>query len=214
MSRDNIGEALDAAIRNRRKYASFFDWPDKAVKEWDVVCELLSSMHARGDYRYTHKFDRVDGDWPDCVIRDSSGVQIGVEVTEFVDEKAVEICERGENVYREWSHQAVREKIAQILKRKDEKAHHGGLYGKLILVIHTDEFELTSSRLFHILADSVFPLRNIDEAYLICSYEPTLDDAPNPYPYVRLNLDGQPSDLGLGLPRHRARNLDGSDSRL
>jgi hypothetical protein len=64
---------------------------------------------------------------------------------------------RGATTYREWSDQAVREKIAQILKSKDEKAHHGGLYGKLMLVIHTDEFELTSSRLFPILADSVFP---------------------------------------------------------
>ena len=101
------------------------------------------------------------------------------------------MCERGENVYREWSDQAVREKIAHILKSKDEKAHHGGLYGKLILVIHTDEVELTSSRLFPVLDASVFPRpQNIDEAYLICSYEPKLGNAPNPYPYTRLNFDG------------------------
>jgi len=46
MSRHNIADELDAVIRNRRKYAAFFEWPDKAVKECDVVCELLSSMHA------------------------------------------------------------------------------------------------------------------------------------------------------------------------
>ena len=51
MSRHNIADELDAVIRNRRKYAAFFDWPDKAVKECDVVCELLRSMHARDDYR-------------------------------------------------------------------------------------------------------------------------------------------------------------------
>ena len=191
MSRDNIGDELDAVIRNRRKYAAFFDWPDKAVKEWDVVCELVSSMHASGDYRYSNKVESVDDDWPDCVIRESGGVQVGVEVTEFVDQKAVEMCERGKNVYREWSDQAVREKIAQILKTKDQRAHLGDLYGKLILVIHTDEVELSSSRLFPILDANIFPRpRNIDEAYLICSYEPKLGNAPNPYPYIRLNLHG------------------------
>ena len=55
MSKENIGDELDAVIRNRRKYAAFFDWPDKKIKEWDVVRELLRSMHARDDYRYTNK---------------------------------------------------------------------------------------------------------------------------------------------------------------
>ena len=94
-------------------------------------------------------------------------------------------------MYREWSDQAVRQKIEQILMSKDRKAHHGNLYGKLILVIHNDEVELPSFRFFPILDASPFPRpRNIDEAYLICSYEPNLGNAPNPYPYLKLNLDG------------------------
>ena len=190
MSRESIADELDAVIRKRRKYSAFFDWPDKKIKEWDVVCELLRSMRARGDYRYTNKVESVDDDWPDCVIRDVGGVQVGVEVTELVDQKAIEMCERGNNVYREWSDQAVREKVAQILNRKDEKAHHGDLYGKLILVIHNDEIDLPSFRLFPILDASPFlRTRNIDEAYIICSYEPKLDNAPNPYPYITLNFD-------------------------
>jgi hypothetical protein len=185
MSRDNIADELDALIRNCRKYAASFDWPDKKIKEWDVVCELLRSMHASDDCRYT-QVEPVDGDWPDCVIRDSAGVRVGVEVTEFVDQKAVEMCERGKNVYREWSDQEVREKVEQILARKDGKANYGNLYSKLILVIHNDEVELPSFRLFPILDASHFPRpRNIDEAYLICSYEPGLG-----YPYIRLKLDG------------------------
>jgi hypothetical protein len=190
MSSDSIADELDALIRNRRKYAAFFDWPEKTIKEWDVVCELLRSMQTSGDCRYT-QVEPINDDWPDCVIRDSAGLQVGVEVTEFVDQRAVEMCERGKDVYRVWNDQAVREKIARILTNKDAKAHHGNLYSKLILVIHNDEFELRSFRLFPILDASVFPRpRNIDEAYLICSYEPTLSSLPNPYPYTRLNLDG------------------------
>jgi hypothetical protein len=184
----NIGDELDAVVRKRRKYAPFFQWrPDQKEEEWDVVRDLLKSMHAEGDCRYTQKVESVDGEWPDCVIRDSAGFQVGVEVTEFVDQKAVERCEKGENLIRTWNDEAVREKVAQILASKDGKAHHGGLYGKVILVIHTDEFELISPRLFPILDASHFPRpRNIDEAYFICSYEPGLG-----YPYRRLNLDGR-----------------------
>ena len=94
MSRDNIADELDAIIRVRRKYAAFWEYPDRKVKEWDVVCELLRSMHANGDWRYTEKVQSVHDVWPDCVIRDSAGVQVGVEVTEFVDQEAVEMSER------------------------------------------------------------------------------------------------------------------------
>jgi hypothetical protein len=185
MNTNNIADELDAVTRNLRKYAAFFEWPDKGIKEWDVVEELLRSMHARGDCRYT-QVEPVDDNWPDCVIRDSAGVQVGVEVTEFVDQNAVEMCERGMNVYREWSDQEIRQKVEQILASKDGKSHHGNLYSKLILVVHTDEVELRSFRLFPILDASPFPRpRNIDEAYLICSYEPGLG-----YPYIRLNLAG------------------------
>ena len=84
-------------------------------------------------------------------------------VREFVGQNAVDV-HRGKNVYREWSDQDVREKLDQI----------------------PDEVELQSFRVFPILDATRFPSRrNIDEAYLICSYEPALG-----YPYTRVNLDG------------------------
>ncbi len=194
MGRDNIGDEMDAIIRNRRKYAAFWDWrQDKKVEEWDVVEELLRSMHANGDHRYRGPVESFDDDPPDCVIRDSRGKQVGVEATEFVDQDAIEVCERDLDldVYREWTTKAVREKVEQILKSKDEKAYDRSRYSKAILVIYTDERVLQSPELFPMLDASPFPRpRNIDEAYFICSYEPNLG-----YPYRRLNLDGlQPPD--------------------
>src|SRR5215471_444590 len=126
MSMGKLADESNAVIARRRKSAAFFDWPDKGVKEWDITCELLRSMHAGGDYRFTDNFDPLDDDWPDCVIRDRDGAQVGIEITELVDQEAVAMCERGMNVYRVWSDQAIREKIAQILQSKDRKAHHGG----------------------------------------------------------------------------------------
>jgi hypothetical protein len=54
------------------------------------------------------------------------------------DQKAVEMCETGKNVYCECSDQAVREKIALILKRKHEKAHHGDLYEAFLTADNAD----------------------------------------------------------------------------
>jgi hypothetical protein len=205
MSSDNSGDKY--GIRNRRD--SFWEGPGstseikserrkeieeiKKIKEWDVVEELLRSMHADGDNRYRSPVKSVAKDPPDCEIRDNAGGRVGVEVTEFVDQDVVKMCQQGENVYREWSDEKVREKVAEILKSKDAKAQRWrGLYGKAILVIHiAEEFVLQSPELFPILDASHFPgPKNIDEAYLICSYEPELG-----YPYRRLNLDGlQPPD--------------------
>ena len=34
------------AKRKEKGYASFFDWPDKSVKERGIVCDLLDSIKA------------------------------------------------------------------------------------------------------------------------------------------------------------------------
>jgi len=188
------------ANSERSEFAPFWEGvgPDKKIKEWGAVCELLRSMHARGDYRYKLPIESVDDDPPDCVIQDSGGVRVGVEVTEFVDQEVIEMCERAQNereqsVYREWTAEAVREKVAEILKSKDAKAQRWrGLYGKAILVIYTDEIVLQSPELFPMLDAGGFPRpQNIAEAYFICSYEPTptLSDNEKPYPYTRLRFE-------------------------
>jgi hypothetical protein len=207
----NIGDELDAVMRKRRESAPFWEWPDKEIKEWGVVEELLRSMHADGDHRYSGPVESVDDDPPDCVIRDSRGKQVGVEVTEFVDQYVIEMCqkakaemakiektetekakmiERALSAYRDWTAVDVREKVAEILKSKDKRAYDRSRYCKVILVIHTDERVLQSPELFPILDAWHFPRpKNIDEAYLTCSYEPPGDDE-KPCPYRRLNLDG------------------------
>ena len=171
-------------------------------------------MHADGDHRYGGPVESVDDDPPDCVIRDSRGKQIGVEVTEFVDQDVVKICQQAKaemakiekaetekakiekalSEYRDWTAVEVREKVEQILRDKDEKAYDRRLYRKIVLVIYTDEIVLRSPELFPMLAGAFPRSKNIAEAYFICSYEPppTLSDDEKPYPYVRLKFDGQP----------------------
>jgi hypothetical protein len=222
MSSDKNDDKWDAIIRKGREHAPFWEGPDKEIKEWSVVEELLRSMHADSDHRYRGPVESVDDDPPDCVIRDSRGKQIGVEVTEFVDQDVVLMCQQAKaemakiektqtekakiekalSAYRDWTAVEVREKVEQILRDKDEKTYDRRLYNKVILVIYTDEIVLRSPELFPVLDAGAFPHpHNIDEAYFICSYEPTLSNDENPYPYERLKFDGQTagsrgSDLG------------------
>jgi hypothetical protein len=59
----------------------------------------------------------------------------------------------------------------------------GPVKGTTEVAVTTRRTDLPSFRLFPILAASHLPRpRNIDEAYLICSYEPKLGNSPNPYP--------------------------------
>jgi hypothetical protein len=179
-----FGNDMNEVIRRQRKYASYWDWPDKDVKEIGVVRDLLEAMCKRGDERYGQP-NGVDDQWPDCIVKDASDRNIAVEVTELVDEEAVRICQKGERVYRRWRDEEVIDKLTAIMARKDKKANHGGLYAKVMLVIYTNEFELTSPRLMPILENRVFPgLTNIEEVYVICSYEP----GPKTYPYTQLRF--------------------------
>jgi hypothetical protein len=179
-----FGQDINEVIRRRRKYASYWDWPDRDVKEIGVVRDLLEAMRERGDERYRQP-DCVDDQWPDCIVKDASGRNVAVEVTELVDEEAIKICQKGEGVYRRWSDEDVTKKITAIMRAKDQKANHGGLYAKAVLVIFTDEFELTSPRLMPILERHLFPyLTNIEEVYVICSYE----RGPNTHPYTQLRF--------------------------
>src|SRR5690606_35040917 len=120
-----------------RKHASFFDWPDKRLKELGIVEELIEAVGAQGYVLadpHTHEPDP-----PDCVCSDAAGNLVALEVVELVSQDAVERNARGENVYRWWEPDDIRLAIESLLRRKDEKTFHGGPYADIAVVIHTDE---------------------------------------------------------------------------
>ena len=167
---DFAEELFITIARKLRKHRSFWMWPIKSVMERGAVSDLLDSMHLDGDTRYWNP--RSTGkDWPDCEVDDESGNVVAAEVTELVDEEAVRRAQRGEMVFSYWKDEQIVEQVSRILVHKDAKSYHGGLYGKVILVIHTDEF--TGSRLFPVVRGARFAgLQNIDEAFIIVSYDP------------------------------------------
>ena len=113
-------------IKHRRKYASHLEWfrAEKQLKEVGVVRCLLESI-SQDSYRNLRP---CEIDPPDCLANNVDGTMVGFEVRELVDQKAIELNERGEKVYRHWTDVEIREEIAVILKEKGcQKLCYGAL---------------------------------------------------------------------------------------
>jgi len=172
--------------RTKRRYAPYFDWYQKDRKEMGVIEDLFESLKAQNEDSYDslHSFSN---DPPDCVAKDGSGSSVAFEVTELVSEEAIHRDERGDTgVVWLWKPEQVTQKIDNILHDKDCKIYNGGPYSKVICVIHTDEYTIRYSDCARHLADKPFVgLHQIDEAYLLFSFDPD----QNCCPYIKLRLE-------------------------
>ena len=173
-------------IKIRRKYASFFEWHkrEKSIKEKGAVESLLESLSRDGAARY-QKLRASENDPPDVLAETLDGDSVGFEVRELVDQSAIELSEKGKEVYRDWTNSDVIQEIQKIIDEKDTKDYIGGPYKKLILVIPTDEPVLTHRHLKPVLDTHEFKqTRQLHEAYLLFSYDPGIKG----YPYIHLRF--------------------------
>jgi len=175
-------------MKHQRKYASDFEWfrNEKGVKETGIVRTLLESLSRTSACEYRNlRHCKVDP--PDCLADTLDGSLIGFEVRELVDQETIELNERGNEVYREWTDSEVIGKLSTILEEKDRKNYVGGPYRKLILVVHTAEPDLEYQHLATFLRSHLFgQTKQLTEAYLLFPY-----DSPNKaYPYIQLKLAG------------------------
>jgi len=126
-----------------------------------------------------------ENDPPDVLAETVGGALVAFEVRELVDQSAIELNERGEQVYRDWTNFEVIQEIQKIIDEKDRKNYIGGPYEKLILVIPTDEPVLTLWQLKPLLdAHECKETRQLNEAYLLFSYDPGIKG----YPYIQLRF--------------------------
>jgi len=154
-----------------RKYANFFEGGTKELKEKFITNEWLNTYGISHGYN-EDTLSSVDDQWPDCEISTNSGELCGIEVTELVDTDCIRQNQRGANVYRHWTNKEIIEAIAVRLRNKNTKSH-GGKYKGLIVLIHTDEFEIQFNDCNKAIEKHCFArLENIDEAYLLYSYDP------------------------------------------
>ncbi len=181
----DIRHAMIQALNRGRRYASFFEWPDKDLKELGVVEELVASI-AACDALELHEPRINRPDPPDCVCSGACGTRVAVEVAEIVCQRAAALNAQGHNVYRNWYPGELEPHIATRLANKDSKQFHGGPYDEVLICLFTDEPALTSEFAGSELAQTRFgPFRQITRAYLLFSYDPNTKR----YPALRLAID-------------------------
>lgn len=161
---------MSKEIKKERRYANFFEGGTKELKEIFISKEWLDTYGINNGYS-EDTLTTIDDQWPDCEIKTNSGELCGIEVTELVDAESIQRTEKGEDVYRQWSNEDIIEAIEERLNSKNTKTH-GGKYKKLIVIIHTDEFEIVfDDRNAAIKKHCFHEMENIDEAYLLYSYD-------------------------------------------
>lgn len=164
---------LRSMIEKKRKVSSYWDWPDKPVKERGIALNILPRVFK----------DVVDltslepgQDPPDCECS-LDGSFSGVEVTELVDQKTLEQSIRGDRVYLEWDRQQFLSALQSRIDDKD-KSWKGGPYERRVLVIHTDEFTLDRETVDRFLQGSAFTTKLITDVILGLSYHSSTEDVP------------------------------------
>lgn len=168
-------------MNQKRQYAAHFEYPQKSIKELGIVQEWVDLL--KGEY-HSPVCGPHPNHAPDCVVRDGRDLPVGVEVCELVDRLTIEEDIAGKSAYKVYTREDFLRGIAGLLESKDRKDYHGQ-YQKIVVVIHTDEPDLSFARCDLWLRDQTFTeLQRIDEAYLIFSYDPALEG----YRYVKINL--------------------------
>ncbi|KWA45805.1 hypothetical protein WL27_05345 [Burkholderia multivorans] len=181
------------AARAKARYADFFGWStDRDIEEWGVVTTLAESLAANGQLFFFDLARRGrDNDPPDCEAVDANGRRVAIEVTELVDERAIQAYKRGA-VY-EWAEWTRDGFISSLAKRITEKGKRhailkGAPYdGGYVIVVFTDEPLLPIETVTTFLRDHAFARpAGMTRAFLLLSYDPRTES----YPYVELDLKG------------------------
>jgi hypothetical protein len=180
---DDLKSELDIRIKGRQ-YASFFEWPDRQIKELGVVRELLTSLNNAANLGL-HSPSIYDQDPPDCNCKNREGNNVAIEVTEIVCSEAVRLNAQGQKVYRNWKSGELTTHIEHLLTEKDKKNYHGGPYVSIFACLFTDEPMLTVDFVKAELETVRFgPFSQLTSAFLLFSYDPTSKS----YPVIPLNF--------------------------
>ena len=178
--------------QEKRKYAPYFEASCKKRKEYDVAQRFIEALDITNKGCY-HSLAFAEKEPPDCEVHDEKNNIIGIEITELVNELAVRQAanltdQRYYPVYF-WGEKdagEVFDELGRKLREKDRKIYHKERYSKMLVVIFTDEPTLRYRKVLELLRDKIFPrFENIEEAYLLFSYDPDEDYCP----YIKLNLE-------------------------
>jgi hypothetical protein len=186
--------ALMRAARERsRGYADFFGWAiNRDLEESGVISSLVESMATDGLSFYENVKSRCrPNDPPDCEAIDCRGERVAIEVTELVDGEAIRAFKEG-RVYdwAEWTRDKFIASLAERIYAKDKRhpfLNEPPYEGGYVVVVHTDEPELTQSTVREYLKGHGIPKPvHISRVILVLSYDPAVQRCP----YFELPFNG------------------------
>ncbi len=186
MENEDVLAEMQLGLSRRRGYADGRSWPtDRSLEERGVVEDFIGAATNEDGYPFREIKIRERGDDPpDLEMRDAAGRRIAVEVTEIVHQSSVANAAAGQNTWNFlWTREFSLEKLAERLASKNiGERLKGGVYDEFIVLIYTDEYLLTESRVRPWLVEHLFEKPNtIHRAYLSLGYSPAVG-----YPLIRL----------------------------
>lgn len=175
---DNIRKSQDLP----RKHADFFNWHNKETKERSICYKFTQYLFdVNGEI-----FDSVSlgSDPPDCIAK-TKNTEVGIEVVELVDQKAIEDQIRFKKhwVHQEaWTTKKLMGKLNLLIQSKNSpknKAELLGKYERYIVLIHTDEPELMVQEFDALFRDNQIESTDlVTESYVLFSYDPKKRNYP------------------------------------
>jgi len=150
----------------RKGGRDYWYWKDKPVMECGAAKDVLTAagLNIEGIT------SRGKDDPPDCEAL-VDGERSGIEVTELVHRKALELSIRGDEKFFAWEKLDLCDALQALIARKDRADVKGGPYKRYILVIHTDEMSLVRDTVERFLAGASFQAQFITDAFLGLSHE-------------------------------------------
>jgi hypothetical protein len=186
---DRIADAL----RRSRRYAGFFDWPYRPVKESSIVQRLSEGLQAAGEPGFVGVEAQWPNDPPDCVAVTETGERVAVEVTELVDQRMAALGRRVLGLHYDWTPAKTILRLQTIVGKKDRHCFGLREYARVLLLVHTDEMLLrgyAGDAVWEAVAACTFRRpANIDEVIVLVSYDPRVGT----YPFTRLKLGKDPT---------------------
>lgn len=178
-----ILEKMREAIKARRGYADFFEWPDRQTKEVQICKITLETIG------YIGKVEPSKSDPPDVTFRkEGLSADIGIELTELVCQATIENWvkwNKGKvNEYPDsaiWTIERVMKGVISCIETKDKKLERVSGFLENWLIVHSDEMDIMSlvgkveDRAKHCAPYSTV---NIDRVFLVLSYDPRRNGYP------------------------------------
>jgi hypothetical protein len=174
--------------KKMRPYAPFFNWPDKQIKELGVVDCLLQAIReqeGRNWIKETEPGPDVNLP-PDVIGITHENTRVAFEVTELIDQSNIDKSIKRQTLkFQDWQPDEIINRLELILADKGLIDFGKGSFASVVLVIHTDELQISLDQCRRAIAIHQFVQREqIDEAYLIFRPVPMGETCP----YFRLSF--------------------------